>query len=161
MVGLGQIGLVKSTGFTSWLIRAITRSDYNHCVVYTGNGEVVSAESSGVQVLPVEYFEGAAWSDFDLDVWQQVAIINFSRQQLGKKYGYLTYFWIGFVLLFHIRNTPDWLYRRLNNHATWVCSQLCDSAYQAAGIHLFKDDRATGACFPGSFEPIWKEQGWI
>lgn len=161
MPDLAQLGLVRTTGFSSWLIRTVTHSTYNHIVCYVGDGQVVSAETSGVQVLPVEYFPQAVWSHFDLTLHQTGTIISFSRNQLGKPYGVLTFLWCGIARLFGVEHTPGWLLRRLNTRANWICSQLADSAYKAAGIHLFTDHRAEGAVVPGDFEPIWKDAGWL
>jgi hypothetical protein len=161
MPGLAQIGLVRTKGFSSWLIRVVTASTYNHTVCYVGEGSVVSAETSGVQVMPVEYFPQAVWSDFELTMHQQAKIINFSRAQQGKPYGVLTFLWCGIARLLKVEHTPAWLRRRLASQRNWICSQLCDSAYQAAGIHLFRDHRVQGAVVPADYEPIWEDAGWF
>lgn len=159
MSDLAQIGLVRTTGFSSWLTRAITGSAWNHTVTRVSEHNVVSAESDGVQILPVTHFPGAVWSQFPLTDRQQAKIIAFSLAQENKPYGTLTYIWIGIALKLKIR-TPRWLERKLSNGSTWVCSQLCDSAYQHAGIHLFRDDRPEGAVTPASLAKIFYDFGW-
>lgn len=161
MPGLGQLGLVRTKGFSSWLIRTVTRSTINHTITYIGNGEVISCETTGVTVLPVGAFPNAVWSHFPLELGQILDILNFSHAQLGKPYDKLMFVWCGVARLLKVRNTPAWILRRLASQRAWICSQLCDSAFQAAGIHLFEDHRAQGAVVPGDFEPIWKANGWL
>lgn len=161
MPGLAQLGLVRTKGFSSWLTRLVTRSNWNHIVLYEGAGNVISCEPSGVSELPVEDFPNAVWSNFDLTIGECGAAINFARSQLGKPYGNFTYVWIGVALLLKVKHTPAWILRRLASQRDWICSQLCDSSYQAANIHLFKDERPYGCVWPGSFEPIFKAHGWL
>lgn len=164
--GLGQLGLVRTRGFSSWLTRVVTRSDWNHTVIVSAEGEVISAEPSGVQRMPVEYFEppyvpAVRWSNFDLDQWQVLRVINFAQTQLGKPYGVLTFLWCGIARLFGVKHTPRWVLRRLRSQRSWICSQLTDSAYKAAGVHLFTDHRAEGAVVPGDYAPIFQDHGWL
>lgn len=159
MSDLGQLGLVRTTGFSSWLIRFMTHSHYNHVVTRVSEHNVVSAEIDGVQVMPVTEFQGVVWSRFPLTDRQQAKIIAFSLAQVGKPYGKLTYIWIGVALLLRVR-TPRWFEKRLDNGTTYICSQLADSAYQHAGIHLFRDDRPEGAVTPASLAKIFYDFGW-
>lgn len=161
MPGLGQIGLVRSEGFSPWLIRTTTHSAYNHTITYIGNNEVISCETSGVKVLPISHFPNAVWSHFPLDIGEILDILNFSHAQLNKPYDKLMFVWCGVARILRVRNTPQWILRRLASKRAWICSQICDASYQAAGIHLFKDHRAQGAVVPGDFEPIWKAEGWL
>jgi hypothetical protein len=165
MVGVAQIGLIRTKGFLSWLIRFGTRSDYNHCVVAISHTSVVSAEQSGVQILPVSAFPDAKWSHFPLNGTQTSKILAFligdgTHGQLGKRYGVWTFIWYGAARALGIR-TPDWIKRRLADRSSWICSQLCDAAYQAAGIHLFRDHRFQGEIVPGDFEPLWQDHHWL
>lgn len=168
---LGQIGLLRTKGFSSWLIRTMTHSNWNHCVVYVGDvvdaqgnphtDAVVSAEVEGVRILPAEHFQGVSWSEFDLTVKQQNKIIDFSIAQDGRPYGKFTYAWIGIAILLKIP-TPQWLERRLNDGRTYICSQLAARAYQAAGVDLFADARPIGAVVsPGSLGKLFKDLGWV
>jgi hypothetical protein len=60
-----------------------------------------------------------------------------------------------------VKHTPAWIQARLNTQSSWICSQLSDAAFQAGGIHLFKDHRVEGAVVPADFEPIWRANGWL
>lgn len=161
MPGLGQIGLVRTRGLSSWLIRVFTRSTVNHTITYIGNNEVISCETSGVKILPISTFPNASWSHFGLEFWEIADILNFTHDQLGKPYDKLMFVWCGVSRVLKVRHTPKWILRRLATNRAWICSQLCDSAYRAAGIHLFTDHRAVGAVVPGDFEPIWEANGWM
>lgn len=166
MPGLAQIGLVRTKGFSSWLIRVVTRSPFNHTVLVSADNEVISAETTGVKRLELRMFEPpyvqeVSWSNFDLDMWEITRAINFAEHQLGKPYGVLTFLWCGAVRLFGVKHTPRWILRRLRSQRSWICSQLTDSAYKAAGIHLFTDHRAEGAVVPGDYTPIFQDHGWL
>lgn len=161
MPGLGQIALVKSHGFSSFLTSLVTRSPYTHMITYVGNDMVVSCEPSGVAQLPITAFPEATWSHFPLELQQTATIINFTRAQLGKPYDQLMYVWCGIARIFGVKVTPNWILKRLASHRAWICSQLADSAYQAAGIQLFPDGRAKGAVVPADFVPIFVKNGWL
>lgn len=156
---LAQIGLVRTSGFSSWLTRVVTRSYYNHCVILYKPGVVVSAESSGVQEMPVEYFPDAVWSEFIYLPGQAEDAIEYTKKQLDKPYGVLTYLWIGVARLTRWK-APRWIEQRISDQKTMICSQLCDGALQAAGYHLFLDDRPPGAVTPGDFAKVFVDFGW-
>lgn len=159
MDDLAQIGLVRTRGFTSWMTRLVTRSHWNHCVTRVSEHKVVSAQPTGVEILPVEQFPDVVWSQFPLTKAQANKIIAYSLLQVGKPYGTLTYIAIGIALLLRI-HTPDWLERRLTDGKSFICSQLADMAYQAAGIHLFRDERPPGAVTPAALAGLFVAFGW-
>lgn len=157
---LAQIGLVRTTGFSSWLIRLVTHSHWNHVILRVTPHYVVSAETSGVATLPVTHFTDVTWSAFPLTDRQQAKIIAFALQQVGKPYGVLTYLWVGIGLLTKA-HTPRWLEKKLSDQTSWTCSQLADSSYHAAGWYFFDDDRPASAVYPGSFVPFYVDAGWL
>jgi hypothetical protein len=175
MSDLAQIGIVRTKGFSSWLIRTVTGSYWNHSVNRVSENQVISCEPDGVQILPITDFTPGGrvldivWSDFPLSRVQENKIIAFSVLQgpqtvkgvlqPGKPYGRLTFVWIGVAKLLHWR-TPYWLERRLDNGQTWICSQLSDAAYQHAGVRLFRDNRPDGAVTPGSLGALFKDCGF-
>lgn len=163
---LGQIALVRTHGFSSWVIRTVTRSHWNHTINRVSDHQVISCEPEGVRILPVtDFVEGVGrvvdvvWSDFPLTRLQQNKIIAFSLLQSGKPYGRLTFVWIGVAELLHWR-TPRWLERRLDDGRTWICSQLSDAAFQHAGVRLFRDNRPDGAVTPGSLGGLFEDLGF-
>jgi len=169
MSDVGQIGLVHSNGFWPFVIRVVTNSHWSHNVVFVGdvydtrghliNDAVVSAEGSGVMIMQRGDFPDAVWSDFDLTPTQQLAIKGFNLDQVGKPYGFWTDAWIGIAHIFRTR-TPKWIEAKLSDQSTWICSQIADASYSAAGINLFRDDRPTGSVWPGSLAKIFVRRGW-
>lgn len=159
MSDVGQITIVRSTGFWPFIIRAVTASHWSHNTIIISDTECVSAEGSGVKIMKRSDFPDSVTSDFILTDREQLAIKAFALGQVGKRYGYLTDFWIGIALITKAK-TPRWIERILSNKSTWECAQLCDAAYTYAGIHLFRDDRPTGAVYPGSLAKIFVSYGW-
>jgi hypothetical protein len=99
------------------------------------------------------------WSNFDLTDTQTHKIVSWATNHIGTPYSWLDDLAIGVALITR-RATPDWLERYLRSTGHLECAQLADLAYQAAGIHLFRDHRAPEAVYPGSYVPIWKAFGW-
>jgi uncharacterized protein YycO len=157
---LAQIGLVRTTGLSSCLIRIVTHSDFNHVIVRVSEHNVVSAETTGVAILPVTHFTNVAWSDFPLTDRQQAKIIAYALAEVGVPYGVLTYLWIGVSRLTRWA-TPRWLERIISDQHTMICSQLADSAYQHAGVHLFRDHRPPGAVVPGDIGQVFYDFNWV
>ncbi|WP_157480064.1 hypothetical protein [Leifsonia sp. Root227] len=160
MSDVGQLGLVRTVGFSSWLIRLVTKSHYNHVILRFNSKYVVSAETSGVAILPTTHFPNAVWSQFPLDALERRQIVAFALNQVHKPYGRLTFVWIGISRITRWA-TPRWLEKRINNEKTWVCSALADSAYTHAGIHLFRDRRPPGAVTPGDLAQIFYDFHWV
>jgi uncharacterized protein YycO len=160
MSDLAQIGLVRTTGFMSWLIRAVTHSPVNHVIVRVSPNSVISPEGSGVQIAPVTAFPQAIWSKFPLSRGQENKIIAYALAQQGKPYNYVDDLFIGIALLTRWA-TPRWMQHELSDTKRWQCAQLADAAYQTAGIHLFHDERPSGAIYPGSFVPLFEDNGWM
>lgn len=161
MPGLGQIGVVRTQGFTSWVIRTFDRTPYNHDVVYAGNDEVYSCEPNGLQRMPASAFPNVVWSHFPLELDQVFEILNFCEQHLGAPYDNLMFVWCGVARIFGVKLTPGWILRRLASHRAFICSQLCDAAYVAAGVPLFRDGRAESAVDPHDITELFRQHGWV
>jgi hypothetical protein len=168
MSEVGQIGLVTSSGFWSALIRYGTHSTINHSITDVGDvwhkgvfypDSVVSAEGSGVKLMPKSAFPNAVWSEFDLTPAQQLKIKSFLLNAVDKPYSYLSDILIGIALITHLPVTR-WFDRYLISSNHFQCADLCDSAYHAAGIRLF-EDVIPSAVYPGMFVPIWVDAGWL
>jgi hypothetical protein len=157
--GRGQVGIVRTHGFSSWLIRLITRSHVNHMVNDTGT-ELISAEYPHVRTRPYGYFTNIVWSQFDYTDDQKEKIVTFAEDQVGKPYGWADDLAIGIGLITRQR-TPRWLARWLATDGEWICSSLADASLRHAGIHIFNDDRPVGATFPGSFEAFFRDARWL
>ena len=155
----GQIGIVSTTGFMSWLIRIVTRSDVNHAVVDLGDGTIASAEPGGVRLRLHDHFPNTIWSHFEESPEQASSVTTFAREQLGTKYAYFDDLLIGIAQITGVR-TPNWIQRRLASNDSYECAELADASLQAGGVHVFTDGRVPSAVFPGDFEPIFKARGW-
>ena len=169
MSDVGQMLLIRTGGFWSWLIRAVTNSDFNHTVnivgdVYDTKGnlledQVVSAEGSGVTLMPRSHFPQGVVSDFPMTEHQQLVAKTFSLNAVGAKYARLAFIMIGISLIFKTK-TPLWIERYLSSSKHYICSDLSDSAFHAAGIRLF-EDVVPSAVYPGMFVPLYVDAGWL
>lgn len=157
---IGQIGLVRTTGLMSWLIRVVTRSHWNHVVIAVSETECVGAEPHGAKLRPVTYFDDVVWSEFPLTAKQQQKITAWTRGKIGAAYGYFDDLAIGIGLLTRT-HTPRWIEHWLSSNNQWECAALADAALQHGGVHVFRDDRPYGAVFPGSFVHVFEDYGWL
>jgi hypothetical protein len=137
------------------------RTPYNHNIIYAGNGEVYSCQPYGVRRMDASAFPGAIYSHFPLELNQVVAILNFCEAQIGKPYDKLMFVWCGIARVLGVRVTPKWILRRLASHRAFICSILCDAAYEAADFPLFKDGRAEGAVDPHDIYRVFREHKWV
>ena len=157
--GRGQIGIVRTHGFSSWLIRFVTRTPVNHVVIDTGT-EVISAEEPVVRTREYGYFDNIVWSQFDLSNAQRDKSAGFAESQVGKPYALADDIAIGVALITR-EHTPRWLERRLASDGEWQCASLGDASLRHAGVHVFNDDRPMGSVFPGSFWHFFRDAGWL
>ena len=125
-----RIGLHRSTGLVSSLIKWQTRSQYSHASLILPSGLILeSIQGKGV-VMDRWY----ALRD-DIDVFtvaireeQEHAVIDFAKQQLGKPYDYTM------VLRFISRRQAT-----RKTSGKWFCSELVFASYLEAGIALLRD----------------------
>jgi hypothetical protein len=156
-----QIGLVPHPiRFMPRLIAWATHSPVYHSVLAVDNTRAVSAEPGGAVFRPLNFWPDTIWSDFDLTAEQHKDITDWAVQHIHTPYNFADDLAIGLALVFKLR-TPKWIQRYLSSDFVLECGQLCDSAYRAAGIELFNDGRLPGAVYPGSFVPIFQQNGWM
>ena len=156
----GQVGLVPGDkGWASGVVMWATRSNWSHMVVAISERECVSAEPGGVRIRPIGYYPGTVWSKFPLRWTQRRRIVNFARSRIGTKYAWIDYLAVG-VAIITGRATPEWLRSYVADDTSLICSQLCDLALQAGGIHVFFDHRPAGAVIPASFARVFIARGW-
>ncbi|MFB9641519.1 hypothetical protein [Agromyces lapidis] len=140
----------------------MTGSYWGHVVVAVSNDRCVSAEPGGVRYRPISYYadnEEIVWSRFELTPAQRKTIQRWAVNHVRTKYNWADYYAIGFAMITKSA-TPARLRRWLSSTDSLQCAQLADQALQAAGIHLFKDDRVPGAVYPGSFGKHFHAMGW-
>ncbi|MEY9937280.1 hypothetical protein [Streptacidiphilus sp. MAP5-3] len=167
----GDFGLVHSTSQTGQLIGAAEWLDeltqghwssadraslYRHAfLVEAVDGNTVHA----IEARP----SGAGRATYRLDnpaiLWsagrlrdstgQPVMLTTEQRQQIvawavahiGAGYSWVAYLRQAAVRL-HVPGAGAWLAHQVQASGQFICSQYTDAAYQAAGVHLFRDGRA-------------------
>jgi hypothetical protein len=155
-----QIGLIGHGGsISSNLIEWVTRSPVHHVVVALDDGTCIGAEPGGARIRPLSDFPQTSWSAFALTLHQVIMIVNWCRDHEGVPYNFLDDVAIGLALLTRM-HVPGFVQRRLSSDEHLQCAQLADSAYAAAGVHLF-EDVLPGAVYPGTFVPLWRQVGWM
>jgi hypothetical protein len=156
----GQVALVHQTGFWPFIISTVTRSSWNHMLTAINATECVSAGPHGVQRRHIGDFPGAVWSEFPETALARHKVAAFALAQIGKPYAYLDDFLIGVGLLTRSK-APAWLLTRLRSTKRWECAELADAALQHGGVNVFTDGRPWGAVYPGSFEQVFHDYGWL
>jgi hypothetical protein len=169
MSDVGQMMIIRTSGFVAWGIRFFTQSEFNHTVNIVGDvtdaqgvfhpDAVVSAENSGVTIMPRSAFPTGIVSDFPMTEHQQLMAKAFSLNAVGAKYARLAFIMIWFTLVTKI-SPPKWVERYLASSKHYICSDLTDSAFHAAGIRLFKDV-VPSAVYPGMFVPLYVDMGLL
>jgi cell wall-associated NlpC family hydrolase len=155
---LGEFFVVRTNGWAGWLIRVVTRSSVNHAGVYVGDGRVVEAQPHGAVLGYVAAYPGAIWSGPAITEGRGQQIADAARGLLGTPYSWLDCLAIGLAKIFG-HALPGFIRRRLSRPNVAMCSQLCDLAYLAAGVHLFDDNRLPGDVSPGDlYDLILKEK---
>ena len=157
----GQIGIVHTDrGFGGLLVQWATRSYWCHTVIAVSDTTCLSAEPGGAVIRPItEYAGRIVWSQFDLTVAQRYLITRWARDHLRVPYNWGDFIAAGLASLTG-RATPMWLRRIVATRDRLICSQLCDLAYQAGSIHLFRDRRPVGAVTPADFGRLFRTRGW-
>jgi uncharacterized protein YycO len=162
MIRTGQILLIHSRrGFWGRLVQWGTRSHWNHAAVMVDPYHCLSAEPGGAVLRPITYYrhEEVVSSRFDLTPEQRTTIHLWALGHIDVEYNFGDFILAGIASVTG-RATPKWLRRIIATPDRMICSQLCDYAYQAAGIHLFDDARPEGAVIPADFGRLFRTHGW-
>lgn len=141
---LGAFGVVRTGGWAGRLIRVVTDSPVNHAAVYIGNGMVVEAQPEGARMTTMD--PNMIWSEAPGDKGEEVAANAVFL--IGTPYSWVDVVCIGLAKLLGW-DVPESIRHRLNSRGNLMCSQLVDTAYLRAGIHLFNDGRIPGDVSPG------------
>lgn len=157
----GQVGIVMH-GTTFWpkVIERVTNSHSHHVVIAVSETHCVSAQPGGARLRPVSDFHNITWSRFELTDLQRWGIAFYGRAVLNQPYNYASFVLIGLSFMVHTE-VPVWLQRAVSTTARMECAQLADSALTAAGVSAFDDGRQPGLVFPGSWEELFKRNGWL
>ena len=145
----GDFCVVATPGIMARLIRLVTRSTVNHAYLLTDPEHIIEAAPSGAVVVLLANYDGLpqTWSNMDLSPTVRAAIIDRALDHVGDPYSWVDDACIGLTHLFgwHV---PSWVRTRLARPDRLMCSQLVDTAYLEAGIHLFSDGRIPGDVAP-------------
>ena len=151
----GNYGVVKTSGFFGWLIRLGTFSRWNHTVIYVGNGEVVSADPSGVKKESITAWSYMAWNQHEeLDDNQRMMITNAALEAIGKPYDFFTIADIALRIL-GLKVLTKGLLSHLAKNKGYICSELVAECYRKGGLVIAKED---WLCTPGDLAErlIWQ-----
>lgn len=156
----GQVGLVAPSGdFRGRLTQLVTGSHWVHMIVAVSETHCVSADPGGARVRPVADYGEVCWSQFPLRGSQRRRIVRFALSMVGTPYAWVDWVAAGVAVLTRA-GTPEWLRSVVASHKRLLCSQLADLCLQAAGIHVFFDERPAGAVVPASFGRVFVGRGW-
>jgi hypothetical protein len=133
-----------------WLLAAGPYSEYQHAFIYTGlDGDkaIIQAEPAGADWAPLTVHSKILWSTgkFDLTHYQRGLIVGAAQRYIGTPYSFLDYLAIG---LHHWHLPAPGLKAYIASTRHQICSQLIDTVYLDAGVHLFNDNRWPGFCTP-------------
>ncbi len=144
----GTYACVRTRGFYAWLIRKVTRSEYDHAFVICDSDQIIEAAPSGARWARLSDYahQQILISADPMTDAQRIAVISRAVTLLGKPYG-----WTDIVRL--ALTAADirwvWLTRRADNEQAIICSQLVAVCGQAAGIDWLCGREAPAAVTPG------------
>jgi cell wall-associated NlpC family hydrolase len=158
---LGSVGMTQIHGPVGLGIRlgqwanGSGFEDFEHVVIYIGNGLIVEAEPGGARIAELSEYNG------DTIVWLHCppqygqAVADAARALVGTPYSFLDYDALALHRL-HIPAPGLRNYISASGHA--ICSQLADIAAQRGGWELFDDGRWPGYVVPGDIYRLWLAQ---
>jgi hypothetical protein len=143
----GQVGLRQHA--TDWIGEGIewaTDSVTHHVVIHLGYGYCVSAERPRVRLRKITDYPNLVNSDFTLTDEQRQYIVTAALALIGRPYN------TAVLIILGLHKVTGWLNRRPNVD----CSDLCNRALNAGGIHLFTQD--TTLVTPADFQRALEQQ---
>lgn len=114
------------------VIRAVTRSQFDHVILVTGPGQCTQATTRGVKTTPLSDFTGAlavANAAEQMSVWQRDAVVRFAMACDGDEYAWPSIFVLGLRAL---GIKWAWLLRAAADKDAKFCSELAANAGLAA-----------------------------
>lgn len=131
----GSYGCVKTHGFYPWLIRAGTRSEYDHAfIIVDDRGGIIEAEPGGARRSNL-----AEYTNYDMifntvDVpseEQRRRIVSKAETLIGTPYGWTD---IARLALHDLGVNWPWLIAAADNERAMICSQLVAVCGAAGGM---------------------------
>lgn len=127
----GDYCVLHTNGWAAKGIRLATRSTWNHAAIYIGDGQIIEADPSGVQVSPLSNYDGmpVLWSNLTLNTTKAAKVLVAAKAQIGLGYGWVDVAAIGL-------STLGIVIPKLDDPSTRFCSQVVAQAFRLAGIPL-------------------------
>ncbi|WP_037603450.1 hypothetical protein [Streptacidiphilus rugosus] len=148
----GDVGFLISVG--EWL-NGSRFGHWDHAFVYVGDDQLVEAEPGGARLAQLEEYAGrpVAWSTGHVAMTdeQRSAVVEAARSFLGVPYSARDYVALA---LWHFHLRIPWARHVMASRRSMICSQLCDAALLAAGVHLFADGREPGDVTPADLAEL-------
>jgi hypothetical protein len=151
----GTIGLVRMGRPTGGIIRCLQWldgsgfEDYEHAVLYLGNGQIIEAMPGGARICPVEEYAGQEilWCTAIAKATEKYLsrAVEIAHGFEGVGYSFLDYLELVAARL-HVPSPQ--LKAAIASTGHMICSQLCVRALDLAGAVLFPD-RWRGLVDPG------------
>lgn len=146
---------VKRSWRTLWRNYRWEKSTVNHAFGYFGDGIIIEAATK-VRRTALSAYPNAQWITLPASLTpndaQRAQIAEFWDSKVGTWYNALDILAIAVAQKRfgdHIRQlSKNWWVKRLSNGKNFICSQLMDAGYAAAGIELFTNGRPTGLVSP-------------
>lgn len=164
----GRIGLTNIPGVLGWGIKFAQFccgdgfNPWEHAFVDLGDGTMIYAEPGGAVIKPLSdyddqpvYYCDNIYRTIDPVLGKRIA--REARSLEGVPYSFADYA----DLLWHQLGFSDKaLKRSIASSGHMICSQLADTAYFRAGVHIFNDGRWPGYVKPGDLykaDQNWKQ----
>jgi uncharacterized protein YycO len=148
----GRVGFLISVG--EWL-NGSRFGHWDHAFVYVGDDQVIEAEPGGARLASLDEYQGRtiAWSTnhIELTEQQRTAIVAAAHSFIGVPYSAGDYMALA---LWHFHLRIPWAKHVMASQSRMICSQLCDAAYEVAGVHLFTDGREPGDVTPADLAAL-------
>jgi hypothetical protein len=125
-------------------------TQYQHAFIFIGGGQIVEAEPGGARAAPLGGYGNIAWSTgkIPLTAQQRAAICAAALRCTSPRP--VGYSWLDYLAIaaHRFRLPVPGLRAFVASSGHMICSQLTDMCYQAAGVHLFTDNRWNGYVTP-------------
>jgi hypothetical protein len=132
----GDYFVVRTKGPAAWLIRLVTRSQYNHAgIIAESDGTIIESEGQGAVRGQIDKYKTCRLltSTTPLSDVQRALICTHAEELLGVGYGWADLLWLG-LLQWPLLRRLGFLRRWVSKTDDLVCSQLVAYCYGQAGI---------------------------
>lgn len=158
----GDYIVVRTGGWAARLIRVVTRSRFNHVVIYIGGGQVIEATPrDGVRIAELaEYASDLMWSNTAEPTLseERERVVDFARYLVGEKYSFET---DAVDLLARLGIRWRLLSRLTTARKALMCSQLVAICGVHAGITAWLCGKSSaGAVVPGDLAARIEKGQW-